>query len=99
MSMVPVETRLILNDRVLAFPYGQHAPVSVLAAAFELGKKSAPLGVDANPFVSTRRGPSRYPRSETDRYRGAEAVAWLRGHYLARIAMLSSDAIVFREAA
>ena len=81
MSMVPVKTRLILNERVLVFPYGQDTPASVLEAAFELGKKSAPLGVDANPFVCS------------DRYRGAEAVAWLRGHYLA------SEIMVLREAA
>ena len=94
---VSVTTRLILNERFLAFPYGQHAPPSVLDAAFELGKKSAPLGVDANPFYSVRSRttlrPAWHQRYRPDPYRGAEAVAWLRGHYLA------SKAMVMREAA
>ena len=46
------KTRLILNERFLAFPYGQHTPTSILDAAFELGKKSARLRVDDNPFFS-----------------------------------------------
>ena len=95
--MVPVHTRLILNERFLAFPYGQHTPASVLDAAFELGKRSAPLGVDANPFFNTRPQPSRHiwhHRSrELQRYTGAEAVAWLRGHYIA------SKTMVLRKAA
>ena len=84
---MPFETRLILNERILAFPYGQNAPAAVLEAAFELGKKSAPLKVDANPFLCPE--PRARPHSLHDRdpqpdpYRGAEAVAWLRGHYLA----------------
>lgn len=94
---VSVATRLILNERFLAFPYGQHAPPSVLDAAFELGKKSAPFGVDANPFYSARTRTSLRPawhrQYEPDPFRGAEAVAWLRGHYLA------SKATVLREAA
>ncbi|NIL93571.1 MAG: hypothetical protein GTO71_03810 [Woeseiaceae bacterium] len=80
MSILPVETRLILNDRVFGFPFGQGTPAAVLQAAFELGKKSAPLGVDANPFLRRKR--RSFVRPEP--YRGAEAAAWLRGHYLAR---------------
>lgn len=87
--MVPVETRIILNERVLPFPYGQGTPESVLQAAFELGKNSAPLGVDANPFLPGKRNTFVC----SDRYRGAETVAWLRGHYLA------SKEIELREAA
>ena len=94
---VSVATRLILNERFLAFPYGQHAPPSVLDAAFELGKQSVTLGVDANPFYCARTRTSVRPawhrRYEPDPFRGAEAVAWLRGHYLA------SKAVVLREAA
>jgi hypothetical protein len=94
---VSVATRLILNERILAFPYGQHAPASVLDAAFELGKQSALAGVDENPFFSTRARTSQRPawhqRYVIDPHRGAEAVAWLRGHYLA------SKAVVLREAA
>lgn len=92
-----VATRLILNERILAFPYGQHAPASVLDAAFELGKQSALVGVDENPFYCVRSRTSLRPawhrRYVSDPYRGAEAVAWLRGHYLA------SKAVLLREAA
>jgi len=87
--MVPIETRLILNDRVFGFPFGKDIPACLLQAAFELGKMSAPLGVDANPFL--RRERKTFVRSEP--YRRAEAVAWLRGHYLAR------EVIELREAA
>lgn len=84
---MPDKTRLILNERFLAFPYGQHTPSSILDAAFELGKRSGRLGVDDNPFVYTRpravRTSSFYRYDHYDRHRGAEAVAWLRGHYLA----------------
>ena len=84
---MPYETRLILNERFLAFPYGQYTPTSLLDAAFELGKKSARLGVDDNPYFYTRpravRTSSFYRHDQYDRHRGAEAVAWLRGHYLA----------------
>ena len=94
--MVPVHTRLILNERFLAFPYGQHTPASVLDAAFELGKRSAPLGIDANPFLNARPRSSRHswhqPSRESERYRGAEAVAWLRGHYIASKTMLLREA-------
>lgn len=92
-SEVPVTTRLILNERFLAFPYGQNAPASVLEAAFELGKQSGPLGVDANPFLYGRSSSWERRRYGVDPYRGAEAVAWLRGHYLA------SRTVVLRDAA
>jgi len=88
LSIVPVETRLILNERVLPFPYGQGTPESVLQAAFELGKKSASLEIDANPFLPGKR--KTFVCS--DRYRGAETVAWLRGHYLASKAMMPREA-------
>ena len=95
--MIPVDTRLILNERFLSFPYGQCTPVSVLDAAFELGKKSASLDVDANPFLSSSMRSSRHswhqPTRESARHTGAEAVAWLRGHYIA------SKAVVLEEAA
>jgi len=80
---MPVQTQLILNERFLAFPYGQHTPVSVLEAAFELGKQSGPLGVDANPFYGSRLPSSSHHYNGSDPHCGAEAVAWLRGHYLA----------------
>jgi len=84
---VPDKTRLILNERFLAFPYGQHTPTSILDAAFELGKRSGRLRVDENPFFYTRpravRTSSYFRHDQYDRHRGAEAVAWLRGHYLA----------------
>ena len=68
----------------------------MLDAAFELGKKSAPLGVDANPFYCVRTRTSLRPAwhrvYEPDPYRGAEAVAWLRGHYLANKAMVLREA-------
>ncbi len=89
-----IETRLILNDRVLAFPCGQWTPEALLQAAFELGKRSAPLRVDENPFLQ------RNLRSlvRPERFQGAKAVAWLRGHYLARDAVASSEPIDIREA-
>lgn len=84
---MPEKTRLILNERFLAFPYGQNTPSSLLDAAFELGKRSGRLGVDDNPFFYVRpravRTSSFYRHDQYDRHRGAEAVAWLRGHYLA----------------
>ncbi len=86
--MVPENTRLIFNERFLSFPYGQHTPASVLDAAFELGKRSAPFGVDANPFLTHKARSARQswhqPTRESARHTGAEAVAWLRGHYIAR---------------
>ena len=95
--MVPDNTRLILNERFLSFPYGQDTPASVLDAAFELGKQSAPLGVDENPFLTPRAVSSRHswhqPTRESARHSGAEAVAWLRGHYIA------SKAVALKEAA
>ncbi len=95
--MIPVDTRLILNERFLSFPYGQNTPVSVLDAAFELGKKSASLGVDANPFLLSPARSSRHswhqPTRESVRHSGAEAVAWLRGHYIA------SRTVALKEAA
>ncbi len=95
--MVPVDTRLIYNERFLAFPYGQSTPVSVLDAAFELGKSSASLSVDANPFLTDRARSSRHswhqPTRDATRHSGAEAVAWLRGHYIA------SKQVVLEEAA
>ncbi len=85
--MVPDNTRLILNERFLSFPYGQSTPASVLDAAFELGKRSAMAGVDDNPFLTPRARSSRHswhqPTRESARHSGAEAVAWLRGHYIA----------------
>ena len=90
-------TRLILNERFLSFPYGQHTPSSVLDAAFELGKRSAPLGVDANPFLTPKAMSSRHswhqPTRDSARHSGAEAVAWLRGHYIA------SKAVELKQAA
>ena len=84
---MPDKTRLILNERFLAFPYGQHTPTSLLDAAFEIGKRSGRLGVDDNPFFYTRpravRTSSYFRHDQYHRHRGAEAVAWLRGHYLA----------------
>ena len=92
---VPDKTRLILNERFLAFPFGQNTPTCMLDAAFELGKKSARLGVDDNPFALTRRRVLRcatlYRHDGYDRHRGAEAVAWLRGHYLASKAYSKSS--------
>ena len=85
--MVPDTTRLILNERFLSFPYGQHTPSSVLDAAFELGKQSALTGVDDNPFLTPKAQSARsswhLPTRESAQHHGAEAVAWLRGHYLA----------------
>ena len=85
--MVPLDTRLILNERFLSFPYGQSTPASVLDAAFELGKQSALSGVDDNPFLTTKARSARHswhqPTRESAQHHGAEAVAWLRGHYLA----------------
>lgn len=85
------DTRLILNERFLSFPYGQNTPSSVLDAAFELGKRSALAGVDENPFLGTRKQSARHswhqPTRESARHSGAEAVAWLRGHYVANKAV------------
>ena len=95
--MGPADTRVIYNERFLAFPYGQSTPVSVLDAAFELGKTSASLSVDANPFLTGRARSSRHswhqPTRDASRHRGAEAVAWLRGHYIA------SKEVTLKEAA
>ncbi len=95
--MIPDNTRLILNERFLSFPYGQNTPSSVLDAAFELGKRSGPLGVDANPFLTAKavssRGSWHQPTRDAARHSGAEAVAWLRGHYIA------SKAVALQEAA
>ena len=95
--MIPDNTRLILNERFLSFPYGQSTPASVLDAAFELGKRSAPFGVDANPFLTQKAVSSRrswhQPTRDAARHTGAEAVAWLRGHYIA------SKAVALQEAA
>ncbi len=95
--MVTTNTRLILNERFLSFPYGQSTPSSVLDAAFELGKRSAMVGVDANPFLTTRASSERHswhqPTRDSARHTGAEAVAWLRGHYIA------SKTVELREAA
>ena len=95
--MIPDNTRLILNERFLSFPYGQHTPASVLDAAFELGKRSALSRVDDNPFLTPRAQSSRHswhqPTRESARHSGAEAVAWLRGHYVA------SKAVAIKEAA
>ena len=92
---MPEKNRLILNERFLAFPYGQHTPSSILDAAFELGKRSGRLGVDDNPFFYTRpravRSSSYFRHDQYDRHRGAEPVAWLRGHYLASKAYSVSD--------
>ncbi len=83
-----VQTRVIQNERVFPFPYGQGIPATVLQAAYELGKNSASFAVDANPFVTTwpraSQFSSRYEFLESERIRRAEAVAWLRGHYVAR---------------
>ncbi len=85
--MVSDNTRLILNERFLSFPYGQSTPASVLDAAFELGKQSALSGIDANPFMTSKAQSARHswhqPTRESAQHHGAEAVAWLRGHYLA----------------
>ena len=90
-------TRLILNERFLSFPYGQNTPSSVLDAAFELGKRSAMVGVDENPFLTTRKQSARHswhqPTRDAAQHSGAEAVAWLRGHYIA------SKTVELREAA
>ena len=91
---VDIETRLILNDRVLAFPCGQCTPEALLQAAFELGKRSAPLRVDENPFLHRKRRSLVRPEPN----RGAQAVAWLRGHYLTREALATSEPIDIREA-
>ncbi len=90
-----IETRLILNDRVLAFPSGQGKPSAVLQAAFELGKRSASLRVEANPFLIRKR--RSFIRPEP--YHGAEAVAWLRGHYLTREAVKLDEPVEFKQAA
>ena len=89
-----IETRLILNERVLAFPSGQGKHSAVLQAAFELGKRSAALRVDANPFLSRKRRSLLHP----DPGKGAEAVAWLRGHYLAREAIVMGEVIEISKA-
>jgi len=95
--MIPDNTRLILNERFLSFPYGQNTPSSVLDAAFELGKRSAMTGVDDNPFLTTRAQSARHswhqPTRESAQDHGAEAVAWLRGHYIA------SKAVALKQAA
>ena len=89
-------SRLILNERFLAFPYGQSTPASLLDAAFELGKRSGPFGVDENPFLTPKALASRsswhQPTRESARHHGAEAVAWLRGHYIASKAMELQEA-------
>lgn len=87
--IVDIETRLILNDRVLAFPSGQGTPEAILQAAFELGKRSALARVDANPFLNGKRRSLIRPEP----HHGAEAVAWLRGHYLTRLAIQSGEVI------
>ncbi len=89
-----IETRLILNDRVLAFPCGQCTPEALLQAAFELGKRSAPLRVDENPFLRSKRRSLVRPEPNL----GAQAVAWLRGHYLTREALVTREPIDIREA-
>ncbi len=85
--MFPATTRLIYNERFLSFPYGQGTPASVLDAAFELGKRSALSGIDENPFLTPRAQSARHswhlPTRESAQHHGAEAVAWLRGHYIA----------------
>ncbi len=87
-----IKTQLILNDRVLAFPSGQYTPVALLQAAFELGKRS--LRVDENPFLRAKRRSLVRPEP----HQGAEAVAWLRGHYLTREALVTRGTIDIREA-
>ena len=95
--MIPDNTRLILNERFLSFPYGQTTPASVLDAAFELGRRSALAGIDDNPFLTTRARSARHswhqPTRESAQHHGAEAVAWLRGHYIA------SKAVELKQAA
>ncbi len=93
MSIVSVETLLILNDRVFGFPCGQGTPEAALLAAFELGKRSAPLAVDENPFLIRKR--RSFIRPEP--HQGAEAVAWLRGHYLAREVIALEEVVEYEE--